>query len=73
MKVSNTSIGTGKNNRPVLPLNGRQFNELNYQVTLNNTVSDIGNLDFGNSIPEPATVGILALGSLAFLHRRRCV
>lgn len=43
------SIELDSNNRPVQPLNGRQFNELNHQVTISNNNKSIANLNFGNT------------------------
>jgi len=48
------TVGFTINNRPVQPLNGRQFNQLNYQVTVNG--DSIDNLNFGNVVPEPLTI-----------------
>ena len=49
------SVDLESNNRDLQPLNGRQFNELNYQiqVTGNESITD---LDFGNT-PVDETVG----------------
>lgn len=54
-------------NRPLQLLNGRQFNELNQEVTLGNGESLAVN--FGNVIPEPATLGVLVIGGLALMRR----
>lgn len=54
-------------NRPIQVLNGRQFNELNYQVTLSDNTT-IQSLNFGNSaVPEPSSVlGLLTVGGFLF-------
>ena len=60
------SIGFVANNRPLQPLNGRQFNELSYQVPLDEETSQIDDLNFGNvTVPESnSTLGTLAVGTL---------
>lgn len=63
------SIDLDHNNRPIEPLNGRQFNQLNFQVTLNDEAG-IGNLQFGDVIPEPAS-GLLFLGAVSLFTTRR--
>ncbi|WP_013324166.1 carbonic anhydrase family protein [Gloeothece verrucosa] len=54
-------------NRPLEPLNGRQLNEINYQLTLTDN-SVIENLNFGSkSVPEPGSIlSLLGLGGLFF-------
>ena len=60
------------NNRPLQPLNGRQFNELNHEINLEDGTVVIG--DFGVApTPEPTTLafGIFTVGALACRMSRR--
>lgn len=64
------SLDLNPNNRPVQALNGRRFNEIDHQVTLDS--SGLSGLDFGVAVPEPTSLGILAgMVGVRLLPKRR--
>ena len=66
------SIDLEMNNRPVLPLNGRQLNQLNFQVAINDESPML--MDFASVVPEPGTaISLIAFGLIGgcFLDERR--
>jgi len=63
--------GFNPGNRPVQPLNGRQLNELNHEVTLIGGTT-INGVDFGATVvPEPTTAAIFGLVTLGLVTGRR--
>jgi len=60
-------------NRPLQPLNGRQLNELNHEITVSNGAA-VNGVNFGATfVPEPATLAtaFVGLASLCGILRRR--